>query len=190
MNISEKEVEAALRFCETCEDGEGYDVPKHMMKRLAELGLVTYEHFGRYAGTALLDLLQHEHENGRWRAFNVLPASLSQTQHNALTWLAAADDDGVSSRALMFWVAFGIKPEKDSHPIDPDDFCRCLRLLHAAPDLRHRLPSVSTLSPQWARLAEQWDTIEAQFMEEAGLHWEKSGSAPKTYALMNEALRD
>ncbi len=71
MQLREEELAAALRFCETCEDGEGYDVPKAMMKRLAELGLVVYCHFGRYAGTPLLDRLQVEHEAGVWDEFHI-----------------------------------------------------------------------------------------------------------------------
>lgn len=42
----------------TCEDGEGYDVPKPMMKRLAELGLVVHKGGGWYEGTPALDALQ------------------------------------------------------------------------------------------------------------------------------------
>lgn len=49
---------AALRFCETCEDGQGYDVPKSMMKRLTVLGLVTHNGGGWYEGTPALDALQ------------------------------------------------------------------------------------------------------------------------------------
>lgn len=33
-NISKEEIAAALRFCETCDDNEGYDVSRNMMKRL------------------------------------------------------------------------------------------------------------------------------------------------------------
>ena len=36
--LTDEEKRAAMRFCETCEDGEGYDVPKSMMKRLEQLG--------------------------------------------------------------------------------------------------------------------------------------------------------
>lgn len=71
--LSEDELAAAMRFCETCEDGEGYDVPKPMMKRLAELGLVVYCHFGRYAGTPLLDRLQEEHESVRLQGAPIVP---------------------------------------------------------------------------------------------------------------------
>ena len=39
-NILEEEINALIRFSETCEDGEGYDVPKGMMKSLAVIGLI------------------------------------------------------------------------------------------------------------------------------------------------------
>lgn len=58
MTLTTEERAAALRFCETCEDGEGYDVAKPMMKRLAALGLVTHKGGGVYEGTAALDSLQ------------------------------------------------------------------------------------------------------------------------------------
>jgi len=51
---------AAVRFCDTCADGEGYDVPKAMMKRLAELGLVVSKGFGRYEQTPLLLEMEDE----------------------------------------------------------------------------------------------------------------------------------
>lgn len=62
MALTDEEKKAALRFCETCEDGEGYDVPKSMMKRLAQLGLVVHKGGGWYEGTPALEQLQTESE--------------------------------------------------------------------------------------------------------------------------------
>lgn len=45
------EREALERFNETCEDGEGYDVPKPMMRRLAEIGVVHHLSRGIYGIT-------------------------------------------------------------------------------------------------------------------------------------------
>lgn len=56
--LTNEENKAALRFCETSEDGEGYDVSKPMMRRLAELGLVVHKGGGWYEGTPALDRLQ------------------------------------------------------------------------------------------------------------------------------------
>lgn len=58
--LTDEEKNAALRFCETCEDGEGYDVPKAMMKRLGELGLVVHKGGGWYEGVSALEQLQTE----------------------------------------------------------------------------------------------------------------------------------
>ena len=52
--MTNDEKKAAMRFCETCDDNEGYDVPRSMMKRLETLGLVIDKKFGRFEQTALL----------------------------------------------------------------------------------------------------------------------------------------
>jgi hypothetical protein len=46
-----EEVKSARRFLETCEDGEGYDIPKTMMRQLALKGLVKHVGFGIYEAT-------------------------------------------------------------------------------------------------------------------------------------------
>ena len=60
--ITEDERIAAIRFIETCEDGEGYDIPKPMMKRLAELGFVVHKGGGLYEGTLVLNQLKDASE--------------------------------------------------------------------------------------------------------------------------------
>lgn len=51
-----------LRFYDTCEDGQGYDVPKDRMKSLARLGLIRPTGFSRYeitdAGDAVIEKLR------------------------------------------------------------------------------------------------------------------------------------
>lgn len=57
LSMSDDEVQAAVRFCDTCDDGEGYDVARDMMKRLEALGLVVDKKFGRFQQTLqLLDM--------------------------------------------------------------------------------------------------------------------------------------
>ena len=55
--MSEDERKAFERFNETCEDGEGYDVPKTMMKRLAEIGVIHHTSRGIYGITKFGRLL-------------------------------------------------------------------------------------------------------------------------------------
>ena len=46
--LTTPEMAAFSRFLETCEDGEGYDVPKSMMHRLAQIGVVRHLSRGIY----------------------------------------------------------------------------------------------------------------------------------------------
>lgn len=60
--LTEQQRTDVLRFHETCEDDQGYDVPKARMKALARVGLVRSLGFGRYeftdAGLALVEAVQ------------------------------------------------------------------------------------------------------------------------------------
>lgn len=62
--LSTDEKTALWRFCETCEDGEGYDVPKDMMKRLATIGVVHHVNAGVYEitsfGQVVIDRIEDE----------------------------------------------------------------------------------------------------------------------------------
>lgn len=46
--IAPEELAAFHRFCECCEDGEGYDVDAPMMRTLWKKGLLRHLGFGRY----------------------------------------------------------------------------------------------------------------------------------------------
>ena len=63
------------RFNETCEDGEGYDIPKQVMKRLAVIGVVHHASGGVYSMT----------EFGHWVLDNTTPPKrqpLTPAQYN------------------------------------------------------------------------------------------------------------
>ena len=49
--IKPEEMSAFLRFRDTCEDGEGFDVPKPMMQRLTQIGVIRHCGSGRYEYT-------------------------------------------------------------------------------------------------------------------------------------------
>ena len=55
--LTTHELNALLRLSETCEDGEGYDVPVEMMHRLAKIGVVQHLHDDYYEITEFGDLL-------------------------------------------------------------------------------------------------------------------------------------
>lgn len=56
--ITAEERKGALRFIETCSDNQAYDVPKEVMKQLANKGFVTHLGGGWYEGTPLLNRLE------------------------------------------------------------------------------------------------------------------------------------
>lgn len=62
MILTEQQERDILRFYDTCEDGQGYDVPKERMKSLARLGLIRPTGFSRYeitdAGNAVIEGLR------------------------------------------------------------------------------------------------------------------------------------
>lgn len=58
VDLSPDELAAFNRFCECCEDDEGYDVSKGMMKKLSEIGLVRFAGFGRYTTTRYGDAVR------------------------------------------------------------------------------------------------------------------------------------
>ncbi len=65
-HITRDEVQALERFKETSDDGEGYDVPKPMMRKLSEIGLVYHTSRGIYGltdfGHTVLETLEKQNE--------------------------------------------------------------------------------------------------------------------------------
>lgn len=116
----------------------------------------------------------------------------TELSHAASNWLAIGRR-GTSSET-MFTVftdvnILGREPLKRmGHPHDPADFERCLALLAAVPEFKPMLPMMAKISPKWAALVNHWDQIESLFLDEAGLNWTKSDSAPLTYKLMKQVL--
>jgi hypothetical protein len=85
---------------------------------------------------------------------------------DTVRWLAG-EDTGSSSKAMAFWLAFGVKRRWPDHPHDPSDLGRCIRLLDAAPYLRKRLPEMAELSPVWAEIVNDWSELERLWRHEA-----------------------
>lgn len=103
-------------------------------------------------------------------------------------WIATGRR-GMSSNAIaQHLTGRELTDDPTAHPDDPDDLDRCLQLLEAVPSLRADLHRMAEVSPEWAALVGKWDEIEASHLREVGLRWTKARTAPKTYALMREAL--
>jgi hypothetical protein len=133
-----------------------------------------------------LDALRAKLESGALDAQRQQTPLLSEA---ASKWLAHGSR-GISSNT-MFSVLTGVDAlggRHGSHPHDPDDLDRCLRLLAAVPELRAKLPLMAKQSPEWAALVEHWQAIEQSHLDEVGLGWTKARSAPKTYVLMRSVI--
>ncbi len=104
-------------------------------------------------------------------------------------WLAVGER-GLSSEAIAL-TTLGLRPtgRRASWPLDPADLRRCLLLLEAVPETRENgLLVLAKRCPRWAALVKVWDRLSETLRSETGENLPPRGSAPKTYALMQEAL--
>lgn len=115
----------------------------------------------------------------------------SVTPNMGMTAWMASDHTGRSSM-YMAWrlhcaagIQAGTRPplQEYAYPLDPDDLKRCIWLLDACPILRPCFKEMAKTGPEWAALIERWDELEQTLREEL-----PSGSAPRTYALMQDVL--
>lgn len=106
---------------------------------------------------------------------------MSKIQSNVLRWIATGRV-GASSKAMA--MAACDMPTDGAYPSDPADLNRCLLMLEAVPEARQQFAKVAAISRPWANFIENWEKLEAMFLEEVGLNWSKAQSAPRTYEFM------
>lgn len=95
------------------------------------------------------------------------------TGFNALSWLK--HDDAST-------------PAEVAYPHDPDDLSRCRILLEAEPRFKSMLTELTKSSLVWESLIGRWDQICCSMDDECPEWLSGLGSAPKTYALMQQAI--
>ena len=102
--------------------------------------------------------------------------------HTPSAW-PGCGDTGSSSTALWQHMARGAGGRDEPHPLDPDDFGRCYRLLSApwAKSWRARIGEMAKHGPVWAALAGAWDELEALYLEER-----QAAAGPKLWKRMRE----
>ena len=104
-------------------------------------------------------------------------------------WLAIGER-GISSNAIAL-TTLGLHPAGHDAwwPVDPADLRRCLLLLEEVPETRENgLLVLAKRCPKWAALVRVWDRLSETLRSEIGDRLPPRGSAPRTYALMQEAL--
>ena len=104
-------------------------------------------------------------------------------------WLAIGER-GISSNAIAL-TTLGLHPTGHDAwwPLDPADLRRCLLLLEEVPEAREDgLLVLAKRCPKWAALVKVWDHLSETLRSEIGETLPSRGSAPRTYALIQEAL--
>lgn len=104
---------------------------------------------------------------------------------SVMLWMAGGER-GISSETIVSHI-YGLPGPRwgKSHPHDPDDLYRCIKLLQGSPETADRFSEMRTASPEWRTLVDHWDELERLFFSEVPTdryHW----SAPHTYRRMRE----
>lgn len=108
--------------------------------------------------------------------------ALQHGVHDVAMWLRNGER-GLSSNAMCKRI-FGVPADAGINtPQDPDDLRSCLLFLDAA-NAHDKVLMMAGVSPEWERLVAAWDQIVTTFWEEM----QSGNAAPKTYALMRQAL--
>ena len=104
----------------------------------------------------------------------------------ALDWIVSCD---TGSSSITIWsVMMGAANARPSHPYDPADFGRCLRLLELIPEWKTRMHLMREMGPKWCALVDHWDELKTSMENEVGIDWSKGQKAPITYEAMEKVL--
>ncbi|MDD2742046.1 MAG: hypothetical protein PHV02_07225 [Rhodocyclaceae bacterium] len=102
---------------------------------------------------------------------------------NAVSHWLEQGERGLSANAMCKRF-FGVPGNAGAdHPRDPSDLRRCIAFLDAT-DSRSKILLMANVSREWAALVFVWEELEALLKFEV----RHGSSAPRTYALMREAL--
>jgi hypothetical protein len=134
-----------------------------------------------------LDKLRQSGAESAERRERAANPGLSQA---AARWLAGGHR-GTSSNAIFSHLT-GVDATGSwgfDTPHDPADFRRCRLLLEQVPELAPRLPEMKSVSPAWACLVDQWDTI-CDTMDAECPDWRQGKGPParQTYELIKQAI--
>jgi hypothetical protein len=102
-----------------------------------------------------------------------------------ITWMFSGDT-GMSSKAICAHM-LGLKYDK-SHPSDPSDLGRCLRLLELIPEWKPRIQEMAQHCPGWAGLIGDWGNIVDLYYNEGGVPPAKRVRSIETYRAMKLAI--
>ena len=114
---------------------------------------------------------------------------MTKVPDSVVLWLSCGER-GMSSETIVSHIwGLPISRFGRSHPYDPDDLKRCLKLLAVSPETKARFSEMQTCSSEWNALLKRWDELERLFLEEAGdLEWCNRLPATQTYFAIKECI--
>ncbi|NTF18130.1 hypothetical protein G6L37_06905 [Agrobacterium rubi] len=120
-----------------------------------------------------------------WQAQIARDAQHLSIRDRAYRW-RDGDDTGLSSTTV--WKAMMGFASDASHPLDPGDLSRILRLLELIPEWKPRVSELASLSREWAALTARWADLTSLLQSETGFFGEHGTRARRTYRLMKGIL--
>lgn len=101
-------------------------------------------------------------------------------------WWWIHGERGLSSETM--WRIFLDKTQVFAyHPIDPDDFKRCYKLLEVIPEWKDRLKELKPLSAAWSNLVDNWEELTRMFEKNVQEEW-KNYKEIGMYELMQKCI--
>lgn len=93
-------------------------------------------------------------------------ADLEKTTEERMEFWLTYGERGSSSET-MFQVISGkeIRKSATHHPLDPDDFSRCFKLLDTLPEWKGELYKMKSVSESWSALVDNWSKLNEMYLD-------------------------
>ena len=98
-----------------------------------------------------------------------------------LEWFAKGET-GLSSTHMA--TVSGGASGNSSHPRDPSDLNRCIKLVDEVPEVREHFAQIAATTPQWGIVIANWDDLASRLKSEA--NGNPYFDAPVTYRRMKD----
>ncbi len=97
---------------------------------------------------------------------------MSKTVKERAEWWIINGETGASSKVIWRCLTTGVSTfENPSHPLDPDDFKRCYKLLEAIPEWKSEIHKLKSLSKIWSNLVDNWNKLTEMYEQNVKENW-------------------
>lgn len=121
------------------------------------------------------------------KTWNEPQTDLTQSIEERIQWWFKYGDVGLSSKTMVN--CFLLNPDFEiNHPLDPDDFKRCYKLLQTIPEWKSELNKLKDLSKAWSNLVDNWETLTKMYEQNEKEQW-KNYKEIGMYELMQKLIQ-